>query len=249
MVTVGGAGLLASAAGGCTASKGTPVGARATLHGAAMSRPYTRAAAPRHVPSSPSPARAPGQDGVRGSRAQVVADARGLVGKKAVVLDGRRHPDDCTGLIRAVYGRAGVDLLSEARRKDNAVTAIWRHAQRHGRVYEGGRPLPGDLVFFRETYDLNRDGRRNDGLTHIGLVETVRPDGTVLIIHRVARGVVRYRMNLEHPRARVHPKTGEVVNDALRAPGASGPARLTSELFAGYATLFDVRGPERVAAR
>ncbi len=226
---------------GC--ATGTPVGARGALTSGASASGYTRAAAPRAVPRpiATTHATAENEPTPRRTREQVVADARSQVGKKRVVLDGRRHPDDCTGLIRAVYGRAGFNVLSEASRADNAVTAIWRYAREHGRVYDGGRPLPGDLVFFRETYDLNRDGRRNDGLTHIGIVDEVRADGTVTVIHRVAQGVVRYRMNLNHPKARVHPETGEVVNDALRAPdapGRSGGQRLTSELFAGYATLF-----------
>jgi hypothetical protein len=121
------------------------------------------------------------------------------------------------------------------------VAAIYRFAGRHGRVYEGGRPLPGDLVFFKETYDRNRDGRRNDGLTHVGLVDDVEADGTVVIIHRVARGVVRYRMNLGHPDQAASPQ-GRRWNDWLRTEQPGAPAQLTGQLFAGYATLLPTRG-------
>jgi hypothetical protein len=116
---------------------------------------------------------------------------------------------------------------------------MWRFAAKHGRIYENGRPLPGDLVFFKETYDLNRDGQSNDGLTHIGVVEDVEADGTVLVIHRVARGVVRYRMNLGSP-TQLTTSDGRRVNDWLRTEAPGSKPRLTAELFAGYATLLPV---------
>ena len=153
-----------------------------------------------------------------------------------VVLGGKRYGDDCTGLVRGVYAQVGIDLMSAAAAGDNGDTAIYRFASTHGRVYEGGRPVGGDLVFFRDTYDLNRDGRINDGLTHVGLVEKIEEDGTVIVIHRVARGVVRYRMNLTF-RDKALNSEGRPVNDWLRAPNSSGVPQLTAQLFAGYATV------------
>jgi hypothetical protein len=163
------------------------------------------------------------------ARSRVVRLAREQVGKVKVVVAGRTWPSDCTGLVRAAYSVVGLDLMDDAHAGDNAVTAIYRFAQRRGRLYESGRPLPGDLVFFRDTYDLNGDGRHNDGLTHIGLVEDVDAEGTVTVIHRVSRGVVRYRMNLGKP--------GRAWNDALRTSGPGSREVLTAQLFAGYATL------------
>ena len=132
---------------------------------------------------------------------------------------------------------------------DNGVTAIFRYAERSGRVYRGGWPVPGDLVFFRETYDLNRDGHLNDGLTHVGIVDTVSDDATVTIIHRVRRGVVRYRMNLNHPDRRTDPDSGRPINDYLRASSPQTKAQLTGQLFAAYATVLDGPGWQSVASR
>jgi hypothetical protein len=81
----------------------------------------------------------------------------------------------------------------------------------------------------------------NDGLTHLGLVDDVEPDGTVLVIHRVARGVVRYRMNLTAPTTAKGP-TGKVLNDGLRLPGNGSAPRLTGELFVSFGTLLPVEG-------
>lgn len=227
--------LLLSTAVGC--ATGAPVGGLHAPDGARY-RPVAAAALP-----AATPAPRPEVDGTEvleapaDGRSRAVELARSLVGKPRVQMGGKRYPDDCTGLIKGVFDRLGINLTGEARSGDNGVTAIYRFAQAHGRIYEGGRPVAGDLVFFRETYDLNRDGRANDGLTHIGLVESVDADGTVRVIHRVRRGVVRYRMNLQHPSTHLDPATGVAINDYLRLPGPGHAEVLTGQLFAAYATL------------
>lgn len=236
---------LAPAVGGLLSACATsaPVGARPFL--VDRYEPFTRPAATREVPATSD------SDGERlsvapGARENALTTAQRLVGKKHVVVKGQKFGDDCTGLVRAAYSQAGVDLMKAAEPGDNGVTAIWRFANRHGRIYTGGHPVAGDLVFFKETYDLNRDGRDNDGLTHVGLVEKLEEDGTVIVIHRVARGVVRYRMNLAFPSSATAP-SGRRVNDWLRAAGPGSKPRLTAELFAGYATLLPVES--RLAGR
>jgi hypothetical protein len=61
----------------------------------------------------------------------------------------------------------------------------------------------------------------------------------VLVIHRVARGVVRYRMNLARP-TQLRAADGKRVNDWLRTEAPGSKPRLTAELFAGFATLLPV---------
>lgn len=185
----------------------------------------------------------------RDAREVLLATARALVGKRQVKLGGRTYPSDCTGLVEAVYAQAGLSLRGKAKPGDNGVTALYRYALNHGRVYNGGRPAPGDLVFFRETYDQNRDGRRNDGLTHVGLVDQVDADGTVTVIHQVKRGVVRYRMNLSKPHAAKDPSSGKLLNDTLRAPGPGRRFALTGQLFAAYASVLPSARPLTVAQR
>lgn len=170
----------------------------------------------------------------------IVETARALVGKSRVVQNGRTYPNDCTGLVRAVFDRHGVRVSNpgDAQTGDNGVTAMYRYIDRTGDVRKRN-PRPGDLVFFKNTYDRNRDGRTNDGLTHVGIVEgTVGNDGTVLVIHRTSKGVVRHRMNLKHPGDSRNAATGEVLNDVLRG-GAK--ARLTGELFVYYGTPAPLR--------
>lgn len=226
---------------GC--ATGAPTGGRALLHserltpfnpvGIRRERPPPVAATPQAPRSlarmTPKP----------GARTAVVKTAKSLVGTREVKLNGRRfRQQDCSGLVLAAYEEAGLNLLASAQPDDNAVTAIYRFAHEHGRVFEGGWPMAGDLVFFKETYDQNRDGRKNDGLTHVGLVEGVDADGTIRVIHRVKRGVVVTRMNLKRPDTRVDPGSGRKLNDYLRGGRA---AALTGQLFAGYATLLPAK--------
>ncbi|WNG15864.1 CHAP domain-containing protein [Cystobacter fuscus] len=165
----------------------------------------------------------------RGQR--VALRAAGLVGTSL-----RRYPvsDDCSGLVRLAYQSVGVELLSQGRRPgENAANAMYRRALRVGALHHH-TPEPGDIVFFRETYDRNRDGLRNDGVTHVGVIESVASDGAVVFVHRGGKGVVRARMNLRHPERKG--PGGEILNDYIRRAERGKRARLTSELFVGYAS-------------
>lgn len=234
--------LIAPLLGAC--ATGAPMGSRFSMRDSEYV-PFSRAAAPREAPPAPAVAEARPLSLPLNSRSTVLTAAQKLIGHKQVVINGVRYGDDCTGLVRGVFAQLHLDLLKEAKFEDNGVTAIWRFAASHGRLYEGGRPVAGDLVFFKDTYDLNKDGRDNDGLTHVGLVESVDDAGTVVVIHRVAKGIVRYKMNLALKDRAVGPD-GKLVNDYLRVAGPKGKPLLTSELFAGYATILPL---EPVASR
>lgn len=160
--------------------------------------------------------------------ARLVRKARRLVGVSSLKPVAPHLPDDCTGLARTVYETAGLELLTAALRGDNGVTAIYRLALEK-RALHAGTPKPGDLVFFRETYDLNRDQLENDGLTHIGVVEAVDDTGLVTFVHRVGPGVQRGRLDPAAPGDRKR-------NDWLRPARKARAGRLTGELFVVYAS-------------
>ncbi|WP_095982814.1 CHAP domain-containing protein [Melittangium boletus] len=161
---------------------------------------------------------------------RVARRAAGLVGESVIPA---RVPNDCSGLVRVAYYSVGVELLHRPRREENAVTAIYRRAAALGAVH-WGKPQVGDLIFFRETYDRNGDGRRNDGLTHVGIVESVASNGTVTFVHRVGPGVMRSRVNPRFPS--VYSRGGRIFNDLLRRAEGKEPPRLTGDLFVGYAS-------------
>ncbi|MCL2011854.1 MAG: C40 family peptidase [Cystobacterineae bacterium] len=172
------------------------------------------------------------------ARKKVVETAQASLGKKQIVLQGKKYPNDCSGFVNALYAQVGIDLMQTAQPKDNAVTAMFRYAQVHGKIFKGGWPVPGDLVFFRNTYRLKTQ-RSSAALTHVGIVESMDADGTVYVIHRVQRGVVRYAMNLNEKKQTKN-QHGKRINDYIRARQGSQPAKLTAELFVSYASLLPV---------
>jgi peptidoglycan DL-endopeptidase CwlO len=175
----------------------------------------------------------------------VLAAARAALGESRPELDGRPLPTDCSGFVRGVYTKAGVDLFSEAKPWDNGVRAMVRWIERHGQMHRRKVPAPGDLVFFHDSYDRNGDGKLNDRFTHMGLVEEVLPDGTALIIHATNHGIVREPMNLMRPHE-AKDSQGREINAILRrktAEDSPGTPRLMSELFAGFGRVLH-RDPE-----
>jgi hypothetical protein len=174
------------------------------------------------------------------SRNAIVQTAAKLVGAKTIESNGRRIAYDCAGVTRAVFLRHGIDLYgsSDSDPEANGVRLIYTHIQQQGMLHQRPVAHPGDLVFFDNTWDYNRDGQVNDPLTHVGIVERQEPDGTVVFISRVAGAVERYHMNLRMPH--VHKTAeGRVLNDYIRRKEAGDPAdtgHLTGELFAIFGT-------------
>jgi hypothetical protein len=201
------------------------------------------------VPSPGAPTRA-ALPAPAEARLQVLARARALLGRERLVLGGRAFPASCDGFIAAAYGPlapAGPAVAAG----DNAVTALYRRVAALGGLFREGAPRPGDLAFFRDTYDLNRDGRANDGLTHVALVEAVEGDGrggsTVTLLHHVSRGVVRERLTPARPSERADPASGRVLNHVLRGAERGRSAALAGELFVSYGALLPP-GPGAAAA-
>ena len=153
-------------------------------------------------------------------------------GKKATT-----YRKDCSGLARAIYKNAGKPLGGNSLYAgENDVSILYRYSQRHGRLHRN-EPLPGDLVFFDNTTDLNRDGSYNDLLTHVGIVERVQENGTIIFVHQMGPRPVRARMNLSQPQKVQDPKTGKRLNHILRRGTKGAPHKTTAALFAGFATM------------
>ena len=206
---------------------------------------------PRESParSQPSPASAPMVDHSTSfmrslpARSAIVESAARLVGARTIRSQGKRIAYDCAGVTRAIFLEHGIDLYRGGVNdpKGNGVRLIHNHIRQHGTLHRGSNVSPGDLVFFDNTWDFNGDGKLNDPLTHVGVVERLEPDGTVIFISRVANAVERYRMNLDQPH--VHKTAdGRLLNDYIRRKHPTNldyTARLTGELFSFYGSLLD----------
>jgi hypothetical protein len=170
----------------------------------------------------------------------IVRTAANLVGAHTIESNGRRIAYDCAGVTRAIYLAHGIDLYEGGAGDStaNGVRLIYNHLRTHGQLHRGPVVRAGDLVFFDNTWDYNGDGRLNDPLTHVGIVEAVETDGTIIFISRVAGAIERYRMNVAYPH--IHRTAdGRVVNDYMRRKhwrdGEQTPY-LTGELFAAFGT-------------
>ena len=171
-------------------------------------------------------------------RSAIALSASQLVGARTITSQGKQIAYDCAGVARAIFLKHGIDLYSDipSDPKANGVKLIYSHVQRHGTLHQGPSADPGDLVFFDNTWDFNGDGQLNDPLTHVGVVERVEPDGTVVFISRVSGAIERYRMNLDWPH--VHKTAeGRTLNDFIRRKLPTDPEetnRLTGELFSAF---------------
>jgi hypothetical protein len=164
-------------------------------------------------------------------------------GREQFRVAGETFNGDCSGFVEAVYALEGIQLRrilqSVAPRETSAVAAAWTAAGKTGARWTGGDwPSPGDLVFFDDTWDRNGNGRRDDPLTHVGLVEWVDVDGTVTFLHRGGQGVTRGRLNLRQP-DRARGEDGRPLNAPLRvrASRADDAPALAGQLFVGYGRI------------
>ena len=139
---------------------------------------------------------------------------------------------DCSGFVCASFERAGVDLGGTTR-------SLWDTGKAAGAIHKRKKPTPGDLAFFDNTYDRNKNGRLDDSLSHIAVVIEVRTDGTILLAHGgTGRGRATLTMNLHHP-SETTARDGESINDWLRRKRADDPPStryLAGELWRGFAS-------------
>lgn len=178
-------------------------------------------------------------DAAKARRARVADAAARAVGRRRLEVDGVRYRMDCSGVARGIYASAGAPLGAVQVDVEGAVndTRVLFELVERGGSLRRSRPLPGDLVFFDDTYDQDGDGRRDDPLSHVGVVEGVDDDGTVRFVHKVAGGIVRYRMNLDRPRDRRDADTGRTLNHYLRRAEGGHPAKTAAELFVAFGSL------------
>lgn len=169
------------------------------------------------------PAREDHSSVIESDRLLVVEGARSLVGRDALIVKGKTFPNDCTGVVRAAYWYAGIDLAKDfSKYTGNGVTRIYRTLEDRNLLYLTDRPLPGDIIFWDNTYDRNEDGEWNDPLTHIGVVVAVSENGQIDYVHaNYRKGIIIEYMNLIDSDTNTKTVFGKVVavNSPMRMAG------------------------------
>ncbi len=161
------------------------------------------------------------------SKAQTLITNGGLtlVGKKTLLVNGVVYPNDCTGLVRAAYAFASIDLAYRFNQyAGNGVSRLYETLRDQGLLYAVRYPAPADIIFWDGTWDANGNGKADDELTHVGVVLSVEADGSIQYLHYHYRlGPTVERMNLTRPDDRSDDADGP-INALLRMRGAPGEA-------------------------
>ncbi len=165
-------------------------------------------------------------------RGDIAAAAESFLGDSRIVVGGEAFRYDCSGLVEASLAKAGCPWTGSS-------AMLYDAAKEAGVLHHRKRPTPGDIAFFDNTYDRDKNGVNDDARSHSAVVTEVDAEGTVTMVHVASAGVVHLRMNLLHP----HDQTaadGSVLNDYLRARGKRDPLGteyLAGELWVGFAAL------------
>lgn len=138
--------------------------------------------------------------------------------------------------VAAVYKINGIDLAKASPQKGlPSIAELYQFAFKQEAVYNRSRPAIGDLAFFHNTYDRNRDGRWNDWHSLVGIVESIDQDDTITVLVYRDKKIERIQLNLKYPEVQTGRKK-QTLNSQLRAD--EGAQRGTSsKLFGGFANL------------
>ena len=161
---------------------------------------------------------------------QLVEAANWAKGRRYITIDGHRFRMDCSGVIRAIYYKAGIDLAQDFNKyKGGGTMRIHETLRSKGLIYRPAVPVPGDILFWDNTYDANHNGRSDDMLSHIGMVvSSDKKSGNVIYVHHnEKKGIVFEKMNLLHP----DDPTYNAVMRSQRAKKLPGNKYLASHLY------------------
>lgn len=168
-----------------------------------------------------------------GASSAVADAAAAFVGSRELRVDGEAFRRDCSGLVEAATASAGCSVRGSS-------AMLFDQARERGVLHRRRVPAAGDVAFFDDTYDRNGNGRTDDPLSHVAIVESVDPDGTIHLVHIGSAGVVRIVMNLRHPEDR-DDRDGKRINDYLRSPGRNDSPRtrrLSGELWVAFGSFW-----------
>lgn len=167
----------------------------------------------------------------------LVADS--LLGKNKVLVNGKKFQLDCSGLVMGIYHGAGIDLTQDFNLYNGGGVTRLHKTLENKNLLAKEYPQPGDLIFWDNTYDKNKNGRFDDYLTHVGMVIAVDETGQLTYIHHnYLKGIVLEYMNLKNP-DQFEYNNGTITvraNSPMRMRNSGGPRDkwLSSHLFRDF---------------
>lgn len=165
--------------------------------------------------------------------------------KKFPSINNQKYRGDCSGFIAFLFHLAGVNFLKLYGIGHNGVSAIWDGMKKKGFILNTKNLQAGDIIFFDNTYDMNKNHQWDDPLSHIGVVESIDAQHTITYIHYGSKGVTRAKMNLRYPEKYIG-KINNIpyrYNDFLRVnkKGRSNSKYLSGALYRGAARLILIK--------
>ena len=158
---------------------------------------------------------------------RVLEQATLLMGETKVSVDGVPFRSDCSGFVLACYSSIDRRLIDPTIPAKSGTELIFKTLKKQGRIVKG-KGKAGDLVFFHNTWDKNGNGLRDDRFTHIGLVESVDPDGRVHFAHYASGVVKKGILSPSRPNLSRDPETRAILNSHIRRRGGR---TLAGQLF------------------
>ncbi|OHD55923.1 MAG: hypothetical protein A2Y33_10685 [Spirochaetes bacterium GWF1_51_8] len=148
--------------------------------------------------------------------------AKSVIGLKKIPKVGKKgFTSDCIGFVNYAYYKAGIDLQKVYANGERGVDSLYNGLQKYKFVYDAKIAKPGDIIFFDNTYDVNKNKKWDDPLSHVGIVDSVGKHGTITYIHfSSSKGVAYATMNLYYPKTHAFVQKGTkqkiVINSYLR---------------------------------
>jgi len=173
------------------------------------------------------------------ARQALVDYAKSQLGvKRLSEMDGR-FKNDCSGYVNGVYALMGRKIKYKYVRQGRPLSeSLYLTLNDKNLAYSDMPPRPADAVFFKNTLENSYDK-----ITHVGLVEEVQDDGTIIVLHYGSGRVSRLKMNLRHPYDHKNDR-GEIINDYLRKGGERQSREdLAGALYFKYGDLFRYTDP------
>ena len=167
----------------------------------------------------------------------LVEEAYRILGVEKLFVKGKSFSLDCSGTVMALYWYAGIDLgRNFSKYTGGGTERIYKYLDDEGLLYKTKLPVPGDIIFWDNTYDKNGNGKSDDYLTHMGMVVSSDSKGNIEYIHENYRkGVVLAKMNLYKPDQYYEIVSGKkiILNDPMRMRGSPETSKgwLSGQLY------------------
>jgi len=172
-----------------------------------------------------------------GSR--VAREALSHLGETFIDFDGNKIDFDCSGFVRFVFMKSvGVDLDKYLIKRSNSKVESYYYSFKV--EYSGKfKVMPGDLIFFDNTYDRNKNKFMDDELTHVGLVVGYdRDTGSIVFVDKSkGKSVSLGYINFSYPDNDYIVKDGKTlqVNSYVRGNKNGDDSKLlSSQAFRGF---------------